>query len=40
MSFSRRSNSRAAVPGAVIVIQTFGDFLESNPNRHVFSADG
>jgi len=29
-----------AVPGAVIAIQSFGDFLEFNPHLHVLGTDG
>ncbi len=29
-----------AVPGAVIAIQTFGDFLGFNPHLHVLCSDG
>jgi hypothetical protein len=29
-----------AVPGAVIAIQTFGDFLGFNPHCHILSTDG
>ncbi len=29
-----------AVPGAVIAIQTFGDFLGYNPHCHVLCTDG
>ncbi|MBN1105992.1 MAG: transposase [Deltaproteobacteria bacterium] len=29
-----------AVPGAVIAIQTFGDFLNFNPHCHVLCTDG
>ncbi|MBW1800402.1 MAG: transposase [Deltaproteobacteria bacterium] len=28
------------IPGAVIAIQTFGDFLNSNPHCHVLCTDG
>jgi ribosomal protein S27E len=31
---------RNAVPGAVIAIQTFGDFLGFNPHLHVLTSDG
>ena len=29
-----------AVPGAVIAIQSFGDFLGFNPHLHVLATDG
>jgi len=29
-----------AVPGAVIAIQSFGDFLGFNPHLHVLASDG
>jgi hypothetical protein len=29
-----------AVPGAVVAIQSFGDFLGFNPHLHVLSTDG
>jgi hypothetical protein len=28
------------IPGAVIAMQTFGDFLEFNPNSHILVTDG
>jgi len=31
---------KKAVPGAVIAIQTFGDFLGFHPHLHVFISDG
>ena len=31
---------KKAVPGAVIAIQTFGDFLGFNPHGHVLVTDG
>ncbi len=29
-----------AVPGAVIAIQSFGDFLNFNPHLHIIGTDG
>jgi hypothetical protein len=38
---SRLGFSKAAtVPGAVIAVQTFGDFQKFNPHLHVISTDG
>ena len=31
---------KVAVPGAVITIQPFGDFLGFNPHLHILSTDG
>lgn len=28
------------IPGAVIAVQTFGDFLEFNPHTHILVTDG
>jgi hypothetical protein len=35
-----RAPHRQAVPGAVIAIQTFGDFLRFNPHCHILCTDG
>jgi hypothetical protein len=34
-----RAQHRQAVPGAVIAIQTFGDFLGFNPHSHILCTD-
>ena len=38
--FKETVPENAAVPGAVIAIQTFGDFLRFNPHLHVLCSDG
>jgi hypothetical protein len=35
-----RADTESAIPGAVIAIQTFGDFLGFNPHCHVLVTDG
>ena len=35
-----RASHRQAVPGAIIAIQTFGDFLGFNPHCHILCTDG
>jgi len=38
--FKKAVKGRKAVPGAVIAIQSFGDFLGFNPHLHIFISDG
>ena len=38
--FQRAVPEKKAMPGAVIAIQSFGDFLGFNPNLHVLGVDG
>jgi len=38
--FQEISPEKDAVPGAVIAIQSFGDFLGFNPHLHILSTDG
>ena len=38
--FKETVPENGAVPGAVIAIQTFGDFLGFNPHLHVLCSDG
>jgi hypothetical protein len=38
--FKRAVSGKEAVPGAVIAIQNFGDFLGFNPHLHVLISDG
>jgi hypothetical protein len=39
--FSREaSTENGSVPGAVVAIQTFGDFLGFNPHLHILCSDG
>jgi hypothetical protein len=40
MFFRETVPKRGAVPGAVIAIQTFGDFLGFHPHCHVLCTDG
>ena len=34
------SGDKDSVPGVVIAVQTFGDFLNFNPHLHVIATDG
>ena len=38
--FKKAVKGKEAVPGAVIAIQSFGDFLGFNPYLHVLISDG
>jgi hypothetical protein len=40
LSFTSFAKHKAAAPGAVIAIQTFGDLLGDNPHLHVIISDG
>ena len=40
MFFQEAVSEEDSVPGAVIAIQSFGDFLGFNPHLHILGTDG